>query len=130
MLRRKVDVPLPMASTTKVMTAYIVLQLAAKDEKVLEEIVVVSKFAGATRGSSARLQPGDRVKVQDLLFGLLLPSGNDAANAFAQHFGKRFAPPKDRKSIPWNARSTGRGLMFVNFVAEMNFGAHRKAAGV
>lgn len=39
-------------------------------------------------GTSANLRSGDRLLVIDLLFGLLLPSGNDAALALAQYFGK------------------------------------------
>mgnify|MGYP002078487276 CR=1 FL=1 len=39
-------------------------------------------------GTSANLRNGDRLSVLDLLFGLLLPSGNDAALALAQYFGK------------------------------------------
>lgn len=39
-------------------------------------------------GTSANLRDGDKLLVIDLLFGLLLPSGNDAALALAQYFGK------------------------------------------
>src|SRR5207253_1392894 len=73
--------PLDFASTTKMMTAYIVLELAAADAKVLDEQVIFSKHADDTPGSMAGLQAGERLAVRELLYGLLLPSGNDAATA-------------------------------------------------
>lgn len=84
----------PTASTTKIMTAHVVLRLAADDAKVLDEVVTVSERAAKTPGSSAKLVAGDRLKVRELLYGLLLPSGNDAAVAVAEHFGPRFDADK------------------------------------
>jgi D-alanyl-D-alanine carboxypeptidase (penicillin-binding protein 5/6) len=97
----------PMASTSKIMTAFIVLQLAAADPKVLDETVTYSERAAKTVGSSAKLNAGEKVPVGELLYGLMLPSGNDAAVAFAEHFGSRFGKDED-----------GDGL--ARFVAEMN----------
>ena len=122
------DTPMPVASTTKIMTALVVLKLAEKDESVLAETVRMSRFAGTTGGSSARLRPGDRVAVHDLLYGLLLPSGNDAANAIAEHFGPRLQKPGKQDAVPWSARSAGRSKEWVNFVAEMN--RHARALGL
>lgn len=69
-----------MASTTKIMTALLVL------EKVdLEEIVSVSPNAAGTEGSSIWLSPYEKISVNDLLYGLMLASGNDAATALAEH---------------------------------------------
>jgi D-alanyl-D-alanine carboxypeptidase (penicillin-binding protein 5/6) len=116
---------MPMASITKIMTALLVMKVSTASAGALSETVKVSRFAGNTGGSSARLRPGDEVKVSDLLYGLLLPSGNDAANALAEHFGKRFENPKDIRSIPWNVRSAGRSPAWMNFVAEMNREAKR-----
>jgi D-alanyl-D-alanine carboxypeptidase (penicillin-binding protein 5/6) len=87
--------PLNMASTTKVMTGWLVLQLATENARVLDEVIIVSEAAGRTAGSSARIRPGDRIAVRDMLYGLLLPSGNDAAAALAEHFGQRFRPPQE-----------------------------------
>lgn len=95
---------LVMASTTKIMTAHLVLHLAAAEPRVLDETVVISERAARTTGSSARIRAGDRFRVRDLLYGLLLPSGNDAATAFAEHFGPRF-PLRD---APAPAGSNGR----------------------
>lgn len=83
--------PLQMASTTKIMTAWIVFELAAENPSVLEEVVVMSPRADTTGGTSAAVGAGERIAVADLLFGLLLPSGNDAAVALAEHFGERLA---------------------------------------
>lgn len=74
------DVPLPPASTVKVMTALLVLQQAN-----VEDTVVVSPSAAAAAGSRMGLQAGEAITVLDLLYGLLLPSGNDAAVALAEH---------------------------------------------
>jgi len=109
-----------MASTTKVMTALVVLDLVRKDETVLAEVVTVSRFAASTGGSSAKIRQGDQLPVGALLYGLLLPSGNDAANALAEHFGGRFKPPSHSQPVPWTPRSAGRAPAYVNFVAEMN----------
>jgi D-alanyl-D-alanine carboxypeptidase (penicillin-binding protein 5/6) len=84
---------LDIASTTKIMTAYLVLKAAAEDSKVLDEVVTFSQRADETNGSTADLRAGEQTSVRELLYGLLLPSGNDAATALAEHFGSRFAPP-------------------------------------
>jgi len=51
-------------------------------------MVTVSEVAADIRGTTAGLQKGDILSVEELLYGLMLPSGNDAAFALAQHFGK------------------------------------------
>eukprot|EP00698_Gefionella_okellyi_P002744 TRINITY_DN12611_c0_g1_i1.p2 TRINITY_DN12611_c0_g1~~TRINITY_DN12611_c0_g1_i1.p2 ORF type:complete len:512 (-),score=98.03 TRINITY_DN12611_c0_g1_i1:1078-2613(-) len=77
------------ASLTKIMTAYLVLQLANESPEILEEETTVSEMAAVTKGTTASLRTGDVVRVSDLLYGLMLPSGNDAAVALAEHFGAR-----------------------------------------
>ncbi len=72
--------PVPPASTAKIKTALVVLQRAQ-----LADRVTVSPLAAATPGSRMGLVPGESLTVQDLLYGLLLPSGNDAAIALAEH---------------------------------------------
>lgn len=71
-----------MASTTKIMTAIIVLE-----NSNLNDIVTVSSKAAGTGGSRLGLHTNDKVSVHDLLYGLLLSSGNDAAVALAEHVG-------------------------------------------
>src|SRR6185369_10854375 len=67
----------------------------AADAKVLDEVVTYSERAAKTPGSSAKLAAGEKVPVKELLYGLLLPSGNDAAVALAEHFGARFGAAAD-----------------------------------
>ena len=81
--------PRAIASTTKIMTAWLVLQLADRNPKVLDEEIQFSERATKTPGSSSRLKNGERLSVRELLYGLLLPSGNDAAVALAEHFASR-----------------------------------------
>jgi D-alanyl-D-alanine carboxypeptidase (penicillin-binding protein 5/6) len=79
------------ASTTKMMTAYVVLSLAERDPAVLDQEVTFSQRADDTGGSSAALRAGERLPVRDLLYGLMLPSGNDASVALGEHFGAQLA---------------------------------------
>ena len=69
-----------MASTTKIMTILIVLEHCK-----LTDVVTVDKKAAKTGGSRLGLSEGDKVTVNDLLYGLMLRSGNDAAVALAIH---------------------------------------------
>ena len=68
-----------MASTTKIMTATIIIENCN-----LEETVEVSKKAANTGGSRLGLKTGDKITIKDLLYGLMLRSGNDAAVALAE----------------------------------------------
>lgn len=69
-----------MASTTKIMTAMVVIQ-----NTNLNNIVEISKKAAGTGGSRLGLKVGDKITVKDLLYGLLLRSGNDCAVALAEY---------------------------------------------
>ncbi|MEM8946576.1 MAG: serine hydrolase, partial [Planctomycetota bacterium] len=86
------DQPRDMASTTKIMTAFLVTSLAEKDPAVLEEVVTFSRRADNTIGSTAGVRVGEKISVGELLYGLLLPSGNDASVALGEHFGDRLSP--------------------------------------
>lgn len=81
--------PLPNASTTKLLTAWVVWQHCKEHPDALQEVVQFSKRADETIGSSSTIREGERVVVHELLYGLLLPSGNDASVALAEHFGAR-----------------------------------------
>lgn len=76
------EVPMEPASITKIITAITALSLGDK-----EEIVTVSQKSANTEGSSLYLKAGEKITLEDLLYGLMLHSGNDAANAIAEHFG-------------------------------------------
>lgn len=76
------DTPARIASITKIMTAILAIESGK-----LEETVTVSRTAVMTEGSSIYLKNGEKMKLEDLLYGLMLRSGNDAANAIAEHVG-------------------------------------------
>lgn len=73
---------LPMASTTKIVTA-----ITAIENGNLNDMVTTSKRAASVEGSSIWLAEGEQQKLEDLLYGLMLSSGNDAAIAIAEHIG-------------------------------------------
>ncbi|PRR94381.1 D-alanyl-D-alanine carboxypeptidase family protein [Bacillus atrophaeus] len=70
------------ASITKIMTAVLAIESGK-----MEETVTVSANAVRTEGSAIYLKEGQKVKLKDLVYGLMLRSGNDAAAAIAEHVG-------------------------------------------
>lgn len=75
---KNADIPRPMASTTKIMTSLLTLEeAAAQGERSLE----ITDEMVRVEGSSMGLKIGDKVDLETLATGMLLPSGNDAANA-------------------------------------------------
>lgn len=98
------DTPLPMASTTKIITAVLVLENAD-----LEERVTVSRQASSVGESSAWLEEGEVLTVKDLLYALLLQSANDAAVALAEHVGgsvERFVEMMNERARELGAENT------------------------
>lgn len=90
-----------MASTTKIMTAIVAARYGNLEQEILiDESDIVGE---ATMG----LWAGETVKLRDLLYGLLLPSGNDAAHAIA-------------RTVGWKADTTDAEQAVGNFVALMN----------
>jgi D-alanyl-D-alanine carboxypeptidase len=79
---RNLHQQLPMASTTKIMTAILAIESGR-----LQETVVASPEACKVEPSSIWLAPGERIKLEDLVYGLMLRSGNDAAHAIAEFLG-------------------------------------------
>lgn len=77
---KKADTPVAMASTTKLMTAILAIENCSLDESVL----IRQEYCGI-EGSSMYLRPDTKKSVEELLQGLLLVSGNDAATALACH---------------------------------------------
>lgn len=82
LLESHADEALPMASTTKVMTA-----LLALEKGHLDDMVTVGRNAYGVPGTSIYLELGEKLSLRDLLYGLMLASGNDAAVAIAEHVG-------------------------------------------
>jgi serine-type D-Ala-D-Ala carboxypeptidase (penicillin-binding protein 5/6) len=79
---KNADQPVPIASTTKVMTSMVVLEILK-----LDQVVTVSRQAATIEGSEIQLMTGEKMTVENLLYALLLNSGNDAAYALAEANG-------------------------------------------
>ena len=80
LFEQNADTRYPMASTTKIMTALLALERCG-----LDDIVTASKNASGVPGTSIYLGEGERLSMRDMLLGLMLRSGNDAAVAIAEH---------------------------------------------
>ena len=76
----------PMASITKVMTAFLVIRAGHLDRTITIPSAVIG-YVREHNASSAGLRPGDRLTARQLLYALLLPSGADAAYTLAQAYG-------------------------------------------
>lgn len=96
-----------MASTTKIITAIVVIENAN-----LEEITTVSPKAAGTGGSRLGLHTNDKISIINLLYGLLLCSGNDAAVALAEFTSGSV----ENFSILMNNKATELGLTSTHFV--------------
>lgn len=70
----------PIASITKIMTSIVALE-----QYKITDVVTVSKESTHSLGSVINLREGEMITVESLLYGLLIPSGNDAAHALAKH---------------------------------------------
>lgn len=96
--------PLSMASTTKIMTA-----LLLAEENTPDKTLVTTKEMVTVEGSSMGLLPGDTVSYRDLLYGMLLASGNDAANTTAIALSgstKAFADKMNEKAAQIGLKNT------------------------
>lgn len=97
-----------MASTTKICTAIVVIE----NTKNLKEEVEVSKKAAGTGGSRLGLHEKDKITVENLLYGLLLSSGNDAGVALAEHI----AGSVEEFAVLMNKKAEEIGLKDTHFV--------------
>jgi len=95
-----------MASTTKIMTATVIIENCN-----LKETVEVSKKAAGTGGSRLGLKTGDKITINDLLYGLMLCSGNDAAVALAESCAGNVS----EFSILMNKKAEELGLLNTHF---------------
>ena len=96
-----------MASTTKIMTALVVIENAN-----LDDVVTISKKAAGTGGSRLGLKTNDQITVNNLLYGLMLCSGNDAAVALAEHVGGSV----EEFAVLMNSKANDLGLLNTHFV--------------
>jgi serine-type D-Ala-D-Ala carboxypeptidase (penicillin-binding protein 5/6) len=110
---RDLNTKRPIASITKVMTALVVIRAGNLDRAITVPSAVVG-YVAEWDASSAGLVPGDRLTARQLLAGLLLPSGADAAYALAQAYGPGI--PAFIKKMNATARQLGLGRThFANF---------------
>jgi D-alanyl-D-alanine carboxypeptidase (penicillin-binding protein 5/6) len=94
----------PPASTTKIMTAILALEHGNPDD-----LVCASEHACSTPFASLHLRPGEQIHLRDLLYGMLLRSGNDAAVCVAEHIGgseEEFVRMMNRKAKEIGAKDT------------------------
>jgi D-alanyl-D-alanine carboxypeptidase (penicillin-binding protein 5/6) len=98
----------PIASITKLMTAVVTLEHAR-----LSDVVTVSPRASGIGESTVFLRPGERLRVSDLLRGMLIRSANDAAEALALHVGRDSA---SRFVALMNTKARELGLSDTTFV--------------
>ena len=98
---------LPMASTTKIMTSLIALEAAMPDREI-----VVDKNMISVEGTSMGLVEGDSVSLAELVYGMMLQSGNDAANTVAYVLG---GSPEGFAEM-MNSRAKEIGMSNTNFV--------------
>jgi D-alanyl-D-alanine carboxypeptidase (penicillin-binding protein 5/6) len=80
LLAQRPDLRRPIASTTKIMTALLVLEAVRPND-----VVTASAHAASQTGAVLGLKPGEKITVRNLLYALLLQSANDAAVALAEH---------------------------------------------
>jgi D-alanyl-D-alanine carboxypeptidase (penicillin-binding protein 5/6) len=79
------DVKLAPASLTKIMSVYVVFREISNGHLHLDDLVTISQKAWETPGSRMFIEVGNQVKVEDLLKGVIIQSGNDASVALAEH---------------------------------------------
>ncbi len=105
------DLMLPPASITKMMTAYVAFTELKEKNISLDEEILVSKKAWKTGGSKMFIEVGKRVKVRDILQGVITVSGNDASVALAEHISG------DEKTFStyMNQMATNLGLSNTNY---------------
>ena len=105
------DLTLPPASITKMMTAYLAFTELNENNISLSEDVLVSKKAWKTGGSKMFIEVGKKIKLKDILQGVITVSGNDASVALAEHISgdeKTFA-------VYMNQMAKNIGLMNTNY---------------
>ncbi len=119
LFEKNAHTPLPMASTTKLMTALLACERLPPDA-----VLTVTAQAVAVEGSSMGLRAGDRLTRHDLLCGLLLSSGNDAANVLALCIGGSF----EGFAAMMNERAASLGMTESHFVTPSGLDAQGHGA--
>ncbi len=86
-VEKNADMPVPPASITKLMNAYLVFSALKAGDIKLSDMVTISKNAWQMQGSKMFIEVGKQVSVENLLRGMIVQSGNDAATALAEYVG-------------------------------------------
>ena len=102
----------PLASLSKMMTFLIAIEAINNKEVNKNDIIVVDKDIAKVRGSSYHLKVGEKVPLIELMKGLMIVSGNDAAVAISKHIGKDEAKFVDRM----NKKAKEIGMKSTHFV--------------
>ncbi|MCE9665112.1 D-alanyl-D-alanine carboxypeptidase [Halomonas sp. M5N1S17] len=111
LVEHNADERLPPASLTKLMTAYLVERELDRGNIGMDDMVRVSENAWRTGGSKMFIEVDTEVSIRDLLYGIIIASGNDASVAVAEHLAGGEAPFADLM----NQHATRLGLHNTNF---------------
>ncbi|MBM37634.1 MAG: serine-type D-Ala-D-Ala carboxypeptidase [Woeseia sp.] len=106
------DLSLEPASLTKIMTTYVAFKSIENGQISFEEEVTISEKAWRTEGSRMFIEVGTKVKVKDLLYGIIIQSGNDASVALAEHI----AGTEDMFAELMNQYANALGMNSSNFL--------------
>ena len=106
------DLRIEPASLTKLMTSFLIFEALKKGEIKLTDTVYVSKKAWKTGGSRMFIQVDTHVVVEELLKGLIIQSGNDAAVALAEHLGGS----EEGFAVRMNQKAAELGMINSHFI--------------
>lgn len=111
LLEKNATETMPTSSMSKVMTTYMVFEELKKGRIKLDDQILVSEKAWSMQGSKMFIKVGDRVKVEDLIRGIVIQSGNDATIAVAEGL----AGTEEAFAEAMTARAKQLGMMNSNF---------------
>jgi serine-type D-Ala-D-Ala carboxypeptidase (penicillin-binding protein 5/6) len=111
LFEKNADERIAPSSLTKMMTTYLAFEALEEGRLALDDLLPVSERAWRTGGSRMFLEPGDRVRVEDLLRGVVVQSGNDAAVAIAEGL----AGSEDAFAAAMTRKAQALGMADTNF---------------
>jgi len=106
------DAKRPLASLSKMMTFLLAIEAIENKEVNANDIIEIDKSIAAVRGSSYHLKEGEKIPLKELMKGLMIVSGNDAAIAIARHIDKDEKVFVERM----NKKATQIGMINTHFV--------------
>lgn len=107
LLAKNADQPLPPASMSKLMTLYVAFEALRDGRLTLDELLPVSQHAMSYKGSTMFLDTTDRVRVEDLLRGIIVLSGNDACAVIAEALSPDGTEPGFARFMTQRAKQMG-----------------------